>query len=106
MFQCEINEIRDVHKIENQLRNLYNVYPGEPCQFLMTTEYIRWKNEVKKRIQNPETSPSRVHAFLPGYHICFESFFCQIVKTTPTLPLYANGDKDRMLKRRKCTGSK
>ena len=23
---------------ENQLRSVYNVYPGEPCQFLMTME--------------------------------------------------------------------
>ena len=105
MFHCTINKISDVNKIENQLRNVYNVYPGEPCQFLMTTEYIRWKNEVKKRIQNPTTVPTYVDTFLPGYHICFESSSCQIVRTTPTLPVYTNIENDRMIKRRKCASS-
>ena len=101
MFQCKVNKISDVNKIENELRNVFNVYPGEPCQCLMTTEYIRWKNEVKKRIQNPKTIPSYVDAFLPGYHICFESSSCQIVRTTPTLPVRENNENGRMIKRRK-----
>lgn len=102
MFEFNVMTFHDIEKIDRKLRNMYNVYPGEPCQILMSTEYIRWKNEVKKRLRQPCTLPTYVDAFLPGFHIGFELHSCQINKTTLSLPSHANGEIFVARKKRKC----
>lgn len=51
-WRIAIGHKNDMEKVDDKLRQLYGTMDGQPCQALLTTEYVHWKHTVLQNLSN------------------------------------------------------
>lgn len=52
-WRIAVGHKNDIDKVEGKLRQLYGTKDGQPCQALLTTEYVQWKHTLLQIFSTP-----------------------------------------------------
>jgi hypothetical protein len=94
-----IENIDDLIKFEFCLRTLYNTTRGVHCQALLTTAYLRWRQQLVRSWSKmtrdreiPDTTHRRaseddtkdpLQTYLPGFRLVYEHNKCTVYQLLP-----------------------